>query len=64
MTTLPVGDVVSVSDVGSSSVPCSALQLTDEERAGLRKSAEADMKKLGFMTVDELTAYYDSKRGY
>ena len=64
MTTLPVGDVDSVSDVSSSSVPCSALQLTGEERAVLRKSAAADMKKHGFKTVDELTDYYDKKRGY
>lgn len=44
--------------------PCSNLELTERERAALRKSAEADMKKHGFKTVDELTAYYDRKRGY
>lgn len=43
---------------------CSNLELTEHERAALRKSAEADMKKHGFKTVDELTAYYDRKRGY
>jgi len=42
----------------------SSLKLTDKERAALRKGAEADMKKHGFKTVEELTAYYDSKRGY
>lgn len=40
------------------------LKLTEKERAALRKSAEADMKKHGFKTVDELTAHYDKKRGY
>lgn len=54
----------SVAPTTSKTVRCFHLELTDEERARLRKSAEADMKKLGFMTVDELTAYYDSKRGY
>lgn len=44
--------------------PCSNLGLTERERAALRKSAEADMKKHGFKTVDELTAYYDKKCGY
>lgn len=43
---------------------CPALSLTEDELAALRKSAEADMKKHGFKTADELTAYYDSKRGY
>lgn len=28
------------------------------------KRAEADMKRHGFKTVEELTAYYDKKRGY
>lgn len=40
------------------------LTLSDKERAALRKGAEADMKKHGFKTVDELTNYYDKKRGY
>lgn len=40
------------------------VKVSDKERAALRKSAEADMKKHGFKTVDELTAYYDKKRGY
>ena len=40
------------------------LELTESERAALRKRAEADMKKHGFKTVDVLTAYYDKKRGY
>lgn len=43
--------------------PPSNLELTEQERAALRKSAEADMRKHGFKTVDELTAYYDRKRG-
>lgn len=42
----------------------SSVKLSDKERAALRKSAEADMKKHGFKTVEELTAYYDKKRGY
>ena len=42
----------------------SSLKLTDKERAALIKHAEADMKKHGFKTVEELEAYYDSKRGY
>ena len=41
-----------------------SLKLSDKERAALRKGAEADMKRHGFKTVEELTAYYDSKRGY
>ena len=40
------------------------LMVSDKERAVLRKSAEADMKRLGFKSVEELTAYYDKKRGY
>ena len=40
------------------------IKVSDKERAALRKSAEADMKKHGSKTVDELTAYYDKKRGY
>lgn len=40
------------------------LSLSAKERAALRKGALADMQKYGFRTVDELTAYYDSKRGY
>lgn len=42
----------------------SGLKLTEKERAALRKGAEADMKKHGFKTPEELTAYYDKKRGY
>lgn len=37
---------------------------TEKEKAAAIKSAQADMKKHGFKTVDELIAYYDSKRGY
>lgn len=48
----------------SSKAANGSLKLTEKERAALRKSAEADMKKHGFKTVEELTAYYDSKRGY
>lgn len=44
--------------------PSGSLALSDKERAALRKSAEADTKKHGFKTVEELTAYYDKKRGY
>ena len=42
----------------------SNLMLTQKEREALRKGAEADMKKHGFKTIDELIAYYDSLRGY
>lgn len=38
--------------------------LSDKERASLRKTAEADMKKYGFKTVEELIAHYDKQRGY
>lgn len=41
-----------------------SLKLTDKERAALRKGAEADMKKHGFKTPEELIDYYDKKRGY
>lgn len=44
--------------------PAGGLALSDKERAALRKGAEADMKRHGFKTVEELTAYYDKKRGY
>lgn len=44
--------------------PSGGIKVSDKERAALRKSAEADMKKHGFKTVDELTDYYDKKRGY
>lgn len=44
--------------------PSGGMKLTEKERAALRKGAEADMKKHGFKTVEELTAYYDKKRGY
>lgn len=44
--------------------PCSKLELTESERAALRKSAEADMEKHGFSTPEELIDYYDRKRGY
>ena len=44
--------------------PAGGLALSEKERAALRKSAEADMKRHGFKTVEELTAYYDKKRGY
>ena len=49
---------------GAKKTTSSSLTLTDKERAALRKSAEAEMKKRGFKTVEELTAYYDKKRGY
>ena len=42
----------------------SSLAVSDKEMSKMAKSAQADMKKHGFKTVDELTAYYDSKRGY
>ena len=44
--------------------PTGGLKVSDREREALKKSAEADMKRHGFKTVEELTAYYDSKRGY
>ena len=37
---------------------------TKKESDAAVKRAQADMKKHGFKTVDELTAYYDKKRGY
>ena len=44
--------------------PSGGITLTDRERAAGRKRVEADMKKHGFTTVDQLMKYYDSKRGY
>lgn len=41
-----------------------AYKPTKQQKDAAVKSAQADMKKHGFKTVDELTAYYDSKRGY
>ncbi len=41
-----------------------SLSLTQKERAALRKGAQADMKRHGFKTIEELEAYYDSKKGY
>lgn len=49
---------------GAKKAAKNGFTLTDKEREKLRKGAEADMKKHGFKTVDELIAYYDSKRGY
>lgn len=37
---------------------------TKKEHDAAIKHVEADMKKHGFKTLDELIAYYDSKRGY
>ena len=37
---------------------------TKKEADAATKRAQADMKKHGFKTVEELEAYYDSKRGY
>ena len=37
---------------------------TQKESDAAVKRAKADMKKHGLKTVDELIAYYDSKRGY
>lgn len=42
----------------------SPLKLSEKELNALIKRAEADMKKHGFKSVDELTDYYDGKRGY
>lgn len=42
----------------------SGITVTEKEKAAWARQAEADMKKHGFKTVDELIAYYDSKRGY
>lgn len=42
----------------------SSLKVSDKEKAELRRRAEADMKRHGFKTVEELTDYYDKKRGY
>lgn len=44
--------------------PVLPLEVSDKERIALRNGAIADMQKHGFTTVEELTAYYDSKRGY
>ena len=40
------------------------LGLTAKERESLKKSAEAEMKKHGFKTPEELIAYRDKTRGY
>lgn len=40
------------------------LTISNQELSKLAKSAQADMKKYGFKTVEELTSFYDSKRGY
>lgn len=37
---------------------------TKKQAAAAEKQAAADMKKHGFKTVEELTAFYDKKRGY
>lgn len=42
----------------------SPLALTERERKKSIKGAILDMQKYGFKTVEELEAYYDSKRGY
>ena len=42
----------------------SPLALTPKELDALRNGALTDMKKHSFTTVEELEAYYDSKRGY
>lgn len=44
--------------------PLPRIELTEKELAALRNGAVADMQKHGFHTVEELNAYYDSKRGY
>ena len=38
--------------------------LTQKEQEAAVKRVDADMKKHGFKTLDELMDYYDSKRGY
>jgi len=48
----------------SNKKPSNSMKLSDKEREKLRKGAEADMKKHGFKTVDELIDHYDKKRGY
>ncbi len=40
------------------------LSVSDKEMSKMAKSAQADMKKHGFKSAEELAAYYDSKRGY
>ena len=42
----------------------SSYTLSQKERTALKKGAEADMKKHGFKTPEELAAHYDKKRGY
>lgn len=37
---------------------------TKKQATAAQKQAEADMKKHGFKTIDELTDFYDKKRGY
>lgn len=37
---------------------------TKKQSAAAQKQAEADMKKHGFKTVDELIDYYDKQRSY
>lgn len=41
-----------------------AFKPTKKQAEAARKRAEADMKKHGFKSVDELTDYYDRQRGY
>lgn len=47
-----------------SSNPSGGIRVSNKEREALKKGALADMRKHGFKTVEELEAYYDSKRGY
>jgi len=42
----------------------SSLKPSEKEKAELRRRAEADMKRHGFKSVEELEAFYDKKRGY
>lgn len=41
-----------------------AFKPTKKQAEAAQKRAEADMKKHGFKSVDELTDYYDKRRGY
>lgn len=41
-----------------------AYRPTKKQAEAAQKRAEADMKKHGFKTVDELIDHYDRQRGY
>ena len=58
------GKIGKTAPAGPSAALRSPFAPTEKERAAAIRNALADMKKHGFKTVEELIAYYDSKRGY